>query len=207
MTTITIIDYGTSNLASMKNMLKKLGIASRFATTAGDVMTAEKIILPGVGAFDAGMRTLKASGMVDALNVKVLEERVPILGVCLGMQMMGKASEEGREGGLGWVDARAIQFRSQDHPGMRVPHMGWNEACGVKLSPILADPPERLRFYFANSYHVVCDDPVDVLLETDYAGFHFTSALEKGNILGAQFHPEKSHRYGMWFLNNFALRV
>jgi len=207
MTPITIIDYGTSNLGSMQNMLKKLGVASRFATTADEVMEAGKIILPGVGAFDAGMRTLKASGMVEALNFKVLEERVPVLGVCLGMQMMGLASEEGRESGLGWIDARAIQFRSKDHPGMRVPHMGWNEARGVKPSPVLSEPPEGLRFYFANSYHVVCVDPADVLLETEYAGFHFTSAVEKGHIRGAQFHPEKSHRYGMWFLNNFALKA
>ncbi|OCW57009.1 imidazole glycerol phosphate synthase subunit HisH [Hoeflea olei] len=207
MSTITIIDYGTSNLGSMKNMLKKLGVASRLATTADEVMEAEKIILPGVGAFDAGMRTLKASGMVEALHVKVLEQRVPILGVCLGMQMMGLASEEGSEAGLGWVDARSVRFRSQDHPGMRVPHMGWNEVRGQKPSPLLSEPPERLRFYFANSYHVVCADPADVLLETDYAGFHFTSAFEKGHIRGAQFHPEKSHRYGMWFLNNFASRT
>ncbi|SOE17824.1 glutamine amidotransferase [Hoeflea halophila] len=207
MTPITIIDYGTSNLGSMKNMLKKLGIVSRFATTADEVMAAEKIILPGVGAFDAGMRTLRASGMVEALNAKVLEERVPILGVCLGMQMMGLASEEGSEAGLGWIDAKAIQFRSQDHPGMRVPHMGWNEARGMKPSPVLSEPPDRLRFYFANSFHVVCTDPADALLETEYAGFHFTSALERGHIRGAQFHPEKSHRYGMWFLNNFALKA
>lgn len=204
---ITIIDYGTSNLGSMKNMLKKLGVASRFATTAEEVMAAEKIILPGVGAFDAGMRTLKASGMVDALSFKVLEERVPVLGVCLGMQMMGLASEEGREAGLGWIDAHAIQFRSQDHPGMRVPHMGWNEARGVKPSPVISEPPERLRFYFANSYHVVCTNSADALLETEYAGFHFTSAIERGHICGAQFHPEKSHRYGMWFLKNFALKA
>jgi len=207
MTPITIIDYGTSNLGSMKNMLKKLGVASRYATTADEVMAAEKIILPGVGAFDAGMRTLKASGMVEALNFKVIEEQIPILGVCLGMQMMGLASEEGSEAGLGWIDARAIQFRSQDYPGMRVPHMGWNEARGVKSSPVLSEPPERLRFYFANSYHVVCADPADALLETEYAGFHFTSALERSHIRGAQFHPEKSHRYGMWFLNNFALKA
>jgi glutamine amidotransferase len=207
MNPITIIDYGTSNLGSMKNMLKKLGVPSRFATTADEVMEAEKIILPGVGAFDAGMRTLKASGMVDALNEKVLEDRTPVLGVCLGMQMMGRASEEGTEEGLGWLDARAIRFRSNEHAGMRVPHMGWNEAYPIQSSPILSGPPERLRFYFANSYHVVCDDPDDVLLETEYAGFRFTSALERGHIRGAQFHPEKSHRFGMWFLNNFALKA
>jgi len=204
---ITIIDYGTSNLGSMKNMLKKLGVPSRFATTADDVMEAEKIILPGVGAFDAGMRTLKASGMVEALNHKVLEERVPILGVCLGMQMMGHSSEEGGEKGLGWINAQAIQFRSKDHPGMRVPHMGWNEARALKQSPLLCEAPERFRFYFANSYHVVCADPADVLLETEYAGFNFASAVEKAHIRGAQFHPEKSHRFGMWFLNNFALKA
>ena len=207
MTPITIIDYGTSNLGSMKNMLKKLGVPSRFATTADEVMEAEKIILPGVGAFDAGMRTLKASGMIDALNLKVLEERVPVLGVCLGMQMMGLASEEGVEKGLGWIDAQAIRFRSKDHPGMRVPHMGWNEARVLKRSPLIDESPERVRFYFANSYHVVCANAADVLLETEYAGFPFTSALERAHIRGAQFHPEKSHRFGMWFLNNFALKV
>ncbi|PCI02495.1 MAG: imidazole glycerol phosphate synthase subunit HisH [Hyphomicrobiales bacterium] len=204
---ITIIDYGTSNLGSMKNMLKKLGVPSRFATTADEVMEAEKLILPGVGAFDSGIRTLRSSGMVDALNQKVLKEQVPILGVCLGMQLMTNRSEEGIEAGLGWLDAHAIRFRSEDHPGMRVPHMGWNEARALKSSPLIEESPERFRFYFANSYHVVCTDPNDVLLETEYSGFHFASAFEKGHIKGAQFHPEKSHRFGMWFLNNFALKA
>ncbi len=207
MNPITIIDYGTSNLGSMKNMLKKLGVPSRFARKAEEVMEAEKIVLPGVGAFDAGMRTLRASGMVDALHKKVLEDKTPILGVCLGMQMMGRSSEEGTERGLGWVDAESMRFRSNEHPSMRVPHMGWNEAHPSKSSLILSDAPAKLRFYFANSYHVVCDDPADVLLETEYAGFRFASAFEKGHIRGAQFHPEKSHGFGMWFLNNFALKA
>lgn len=204
MTEITIIDYGTSNLGSMRNMLKKLAVGSRFATTAEDVLTADKIILPGVGAFDAGMKKLRASGMFEALNQRVLVDQVPILGVCLGMQMLGRGSEEGREQGLGWVDAQALRFRPGLYPGMRVPHMGWNEAVHKRLSPLVDMPPERCRFYFANSYHVVCADPADVLLSTAYAGFEFTSAIERGHIRGAQFHPEKSHRYGMWLLENFA---
>ncbi|MHB0952138.1 MAG: imidazole glycerol phosphate synthase subunit HisH [Allorhizobium sp.] len=201
---ITIIDYGTSNLGSMQNMLKKLSVPSRFARTAEDVMPAGKIILPGVGAFDAAMRTLKATGMVEALNYKVLEEKVPLLGVCLGMQMLGVGSEEGVEAGLGWINAQAVRFRAESYPGMRVPHMGWNEVNVKKDSPLVTEPPERIRFYFANSYHVVCGDESDVLLETEYADFSFTSALERGHIRGAQFHPEKSHRYGMWLLKNFA---
>lgn len=204
MTAITIIDYGTSNLGSMQNMLKKLNVLSRFATTADDVLKAEKIILPGVGAFDAGMRTLRASGMVEALDHKVLKDKVPLLGVCLGMQMLGRGSEEGGEAGLGWIDAEALRFKQERHPGMRVPHMGWNEVIQKKPSPLVDNPPERCRFYFANSYHVVCADPADALLETVYAGFGFTSAIERGHIRGAQFHPEKSHRYGMWLLKNFA---
>lgn len=204
MTPITIIDYGTSNLGSMQNMLKKLDVPSRFATTAADVFAAEKIILPGVGAFDAGMSTLRASGMLDALNRRVMEDKVPILGVCLGMQMLGRSSEEGGEPGLGWIDAEALRFRPEQYPGMRVPHMGWNEVVQKKPSPLVDEPAGRCRFYFANSYHVVCADPADALLGTVYAGFEFTSAIERGHIRGAQFHPEKSHRYGMWLLKNFA---
>lgn len=204
MTDITIIDYGTSNLGSMQNMLKKLGVASRFATTPQQILASEKLILPGVGSFDAGMRTLKATGMVESLNHMVIEKRVPILGVCLGMQMLGAGSEEGVETGLGWIDSRAVRFDNATYPEMRVPHMGWNEVNVRKVSPLTAEAPERPRFYFANSYHVVCNDPADTLLETEYSGLRFTSAIEKGHIRGAQFHPEKSHRYGMWLLKNFA---
>lgn len=204
MTEITIIDYGTSNLGSMQNMLKKLGVGSRFATTPEDVLSAEKIILPGVGSFDAGMRTLRATGMIESLNHVVLEKQVPILGVCLGMQMLGAGSEEGVETGLCWIDSRAVRFDSAGNPEMRVPHMGWNEVDVRKVSPLTEAAPGRPRFYFANSYHVVCNDPADALLETEYAGLRFTSGIERGHIRGAQFHPEKSHRYGMWLLKNFA---
>lgn len=199
---ITIVDYGTSNLGSMKNMLKKIGVETRFASTPADIDDATKIIVPGVGAFDAGMRALNESGMVPALNRKALEERVPILGVCLGMQLMTRRSEEGELAGLGWIPADTIRFDQQSHPGLRVPHMGWSEVVVRKAEPICADMPAETRFYFAHSYHVACDDPQDVLLEAQYGGT-FPAAVARGNIRAAQFHPEKSHRFGMWLLRNF----
>lgn len=204
MTKITIIDYGTSNLGSMQNMLKKVGIESNFAENARDVLAAEKIILPGVGAFDFGMNRLRESGMHEALDEKVLDAKTPVLGVCLGMQMMAQSSEEGTTNGLGWLKARAVRFRPQDHNGMSVPHMGWNETVPLKASRLLEDTPDGLRFYFANSYHLICEQPDDVLLQTSHAGFKFTSAVERNHIRGAQFHPEKSHRFGKWLLGNFA---
>lgn len=201
---ITIIDYGTSNLGSMRNMLKKLDVPSRLATSTEHILDAEKIIMPGVGSFDSGMRALRSNGMVEPLNYAVLERQIPFLGICLGMQMLGLRSEEGSEPGLGWIKAQAKRFDPVRFPGMRVPHMGWNEVKAKKPSMMIDGAIDNARFYFANSYHVDCEDKADVLLETEYAGFTFTSALEKGHIRGAQFHPEKSHRYGMWLLKNFA---
>jgi glutamine amidotransferase len=199
---ITIVDYGTSNLGSMKNMLKKIGVETRFASVPSDIEDATKIIVPGVGAFDAGMRALNGSGMVPVLNRKALEERVPILGVCLGMQLMTRGSEEGKLEGLGWIAADTVRFDQASHPGLRVPHMGWNEVKKRKADPVVADMPEETRFYFAHSYHVACDDAADVLLEATY-GETFPAAVARGNIIAAQFHPEKSHRFGMWLLRNF----
>jgi glutamine amidotransferase len=203
---VTIIDYGLSNLGSMSNMLRKIGARPTLAHTPEDVASANKIILPGVGAFDAGMRGLAASGMIDALEKRVMQEAVPLLGVCLGMQLLGGRSEEGKLSGLGWIDAETIRFQPAAHPGMRVPHMGWNRVAPCKASPLIEEPPEDLRFYFANSYHVMCSDPGDEMLKTSHSGFEFASAIERGNIRGAQFHPEKSHRYGMWLLKNFVER-
>jgi glutamine amidotransferase len=206
MTEVTLIDYGTSNLGSMRNMLKKVGATSTIARTPDDVLAASKIILPGVGAFDAGMRGLQASGMIEALETRVRHDGVPLLGVCLGMQMLSRRSEEGSLPGLGWVAAEVLRFDPARYDGMRVPHMGWNAVIPHKYSALVADPPDELRFYFANSYHVVCDEPEDRLLETSHAGFTFTSAIERDNIRGAQFHPEKSHSFGMWLLKNFVER-
>ena len=204
---ITIVDYGTSNLGSMQNMLKKVGAESRIATSPDDLLDADKIIVPGVGSFDAGMKRLLQSGMVPILNEKVLVKQVPTLGVCLGMQLMTAGSEEGELPGLGWIAARAKRFDQQADPGLKVPHMGWNQVRATKASALVEGFPEEPRFYFAHSFHVSCETPADVLLETSYGAGTFTSAFQRGNLMGAQFHPEKSHRYGMQFFRNFVERV
>jgi imidazole glycerol-phosphate synthase subunit HisH len=200
---ITVVDYGTSNLGSMRNMLKKIGVASKIASGPQDLADATKIIVPGVGAFDAGMRKLQQSGMVPALNQKVLAERTPTLGICLGMQLMTEGSEEGQLSGLGWIEARALRFDQASDPGIKVPHMGWNEVTPVKPSGLTAHFPSEARFYFAHSFHVICRKAEDVLLTFAYGANTFTAAFQRGNLIGAQFHPEKSHSFGMALLKNF----
>jgi glutamine amidotransferase len=203
---ITIVDYGTSNLGSMQNMLKKIGTASKIAALPGDLEDATKIIVPGVGSFDAGMRKLGESGMIPTLNRKALEEKVPTLGVCLGMQLMTRSSEEGDLPGLGWIDARTQRFDQRLDPGIKVPHMGWNEVIPAKASDLIGQFPAAARFYFAHSFHVECASPEDVLLRASYGASTFAAAFQRGNLMGAQFHPEKSHRFGMTFLRNFVER-
>lgn len=203
---ITIVDYGTSNLGSMTNMLRKIGAVSRIASAPEHLVDATKIIIPGVGSFDAGMKKLMESGMIPLLNRKVLEEKVPTLGVCLGMHLMTRSSEEGELPGLGWLKAQTVRFDQRAEPDLRVPHMGWNEVHVAKLSTILADMPEEARFYFAHSYFVKPDDHGEVLLTARYGASSFAAAVGRDNIIAGQFHPEKSHRYGMWLLRNFAER-
>ena len=200
---ITIIDYGTSNLGSMRNMLKKVGAPSRIASAPQDLDGATKIIVPGVGAFDAGMRKLQQSGMIQALNQKVMVERVPTLGVCLGMQLMTERSEEGELPGLGWIEASAVRFDQVSDPGIKVPHMGWNEVFVVKPSGLIANFPPEPRFYFAHSFHVVCRNAEDILLTFGYGTNSFMAAFQRDNLMGAQFHPEKSDSFGMALLKNF----
>lgn len=203
---ITIIDYGTSNLGSMTNMLRKIGQVSRIASEPRDLEDATKIIVPGVGSFDAGMRKLAESGMIPLLTHKVLEERVPTLGVCLGMHLMTRGSEEGDLPGLGWLAAQTVRFDQKADPTLRVPHMGWNEVTAVKESAVTANMAEETRFYFAHSYFVRPDSISDVLLEARYGATSFAAAVARDNIVAGQFHPEKSHRFGMWLLKNFAER-
>ncbi len=200
---LAIIDYGMGNLGSIRNMLKKIGHNAVVTSRTEDIVAADKIILPGVGAFDNGMRNLESRGLVRVLSDKVLREKVPILGICLGMQLMTKCSEEGTLPGLGWVDARTVRFRFDDTANQRkVPHMGWNTVHVLKENRLFRGMDERTRFYFVHSYHVVLPDEGDVLTRTHY-GFDFVSSYQRGNITGVQFHPEKSHKFGMQLLKNF----
>jgi len=183
-------------------MLNKLGYESLITNNVKDIEKADKLILPGVGAFDKGMQNLKALGMISVLNEKI-ENGTPILGICLGYELLSKGSEEGGvESGLGWIDADTIKFKFDDD-SIRVPHMGWNSLKNIEKSILFKGIAEDHRFYFVHSYHVKCNDQTIIAAETDYAG-DFTSAIEKNNIFGVQFHPEKSHKHGMVVLKNFA---
>lgn len=203
---IAIIDYGVGNLGSIKNMLKKIGVREIvLAITPGDLENADKIILPGVGAFDTGMKLLKKSGMREELDFQVKEKHKPVLGICLGMQMLGKGSEEGDEPGLGYINFNCRKF-SFDEVGLRVPHMGWDYVKNMKDTPLNKNPKDKMRFYFVHSYYAECDNNTDVLFTCDY-GISFAAGVNVENVYGVQFHPEKSHNYGKWILKNFVEEV
>jgi imidazole glycerol-phosphate synthase subunit HisH len=200
---LVIIDYSLGNLGSMANMFKKIGAEAVVSADPLIIGKADKIILPGVGAFDGGMKNLMSQGLLQVLSKRVLENKVPILGVCLGMQLLSKSSAEGELPGLGWVEAETIHFKFQDaNTNLKIPHMGWNQLTVCQSHPLFTGLEEVNRFYFVHSYHVVCENPNNVLATTSY-GLHFTSAVVKDNIMGVQFHPEKSHKFGMRLLKNF----
>lgn len=198
---IAIIDYGLGNLGSIKNMLKKIGAEAVITSDLEVIANAPKLILPGVGAFDNGMSNLQERGLVDLLNRKVIQEKTPILGICLGMQLFTNKSEEGALPGLGWIDAETIKFGTSDRK-FPVPHMGWEYVTLKKESKLWDGMYEKNKFYFVHSYFVRCNQASDVLLTTNYA-HDYDSGFEKDNILGVQFHPEKSHKYGMQLFRNF----
>lgn len=201
---IVIVDYGMGNLGSIRNMLRKIGAPSLVSSDPAEIEKADKLILPGVGSFDAGMRNLADRGLVAPLAEMVAARRTPILGICLGMQLMGKRSEEGVRPGLGWIDAEVIRFHPPPAAGrLKVPHMGWNTLEPRKDCLLFRGAGPELRFYFVHSYHVVCRDPSDVAATTPH-GVDFVSAFQRGNLYGVQFHPEKSHRFGMALLRNFS---
>lgn len=201
---IVIVDYDLGNIGSIVNILKRIDVPAIVTSKPEVILQADKLILPGVGAFDNGMRNLRRLGLLDALEQKVLIERTSILGICLGAQLMTQSSEEGQESGLGWVKARTIRFFSQNEmAGYRVPHMGWSKVIPRKKSQLFHWVPEGARFYFVHSYHFICENAEDVLAETNY-GYRFPSAFASDNCFGVQFHPEKSHRYGMALLRSFA---
>jgi imidazole glycerol-phosphate synthase subunit HisH len=201
---LTIIDYGVGNLNSIKNILKKIGY--RDVTISRDpekIAKSEKLILPGVGHFDYGMRQLHASGLVDTLNQVVLEMKTPILGICLGAQLLTRGSEEGTEKGLGWIEADTVRFDTSKLDGfLKIPHMGWRDVAVTNNSALFNKMHDEPRFYFVHTYHIVCDHEKDVAVTANY-GYQFVAGMEKGNIIGMQFHPEKSHKYGMKLLENF----
>lgn len=198
---ITIVDYGMGNLGSIQNMFRRIGAETEISGDPERLKRARKLMLPGVGAFDQAMERINASGIRDILDKRVLEDRVPVLGICLGMQLLTRSSEEGRLKGLGWVKADAKRFPSL--PNLKVPHMGWNNVTPTQANPLIEGLPGDARFYFVHSYYVSMDDKRDSILQTEY-GLMFDSALNYKNIYGAQFHPEKSHKFGMKLLSNFA---
>lgn len=200
---VTIINYGLGNLGSIENMLRKIGVEAKLASSPEDILAADRLILPGVGAFDEGMRQLAQRGLIEPLRRKVLEQHAPVLGICLGMQLLTEGSAEGSLPGLGFLHARAHRFDFAIQ-GLKVPHMGWNTLKVCKPGGLFISPLEQeQRFYFVHSYYVTCDDQEDVLATTEY-GVEFVSAFQRGNIYGVQFHPEKSHRFGMSLLRRFA---
>ncbi|MEZ0394849.1 MAG: imidazole glycerol phosphate synthase subunit HisH [Anaerolineales bacterium] len=204
---VTIVDYGVGNLGSILNMLKKVGAKAEASSDPDVLRRAEKLILPGVGAFDAGMHKLNESGLTPLLNELVLEKKIPVLGLCLGMQLMTRRSEEGAEAGLGWLAAETVRFRfGPEQAHLKIPHMGWNTLEVRRPHPLVADLGPEPRFYFVHSYHVVCADEADVVAYTDY-GHPVTAIVARDNLLGAQFHPEKSHKFGMQLLRNFVERI
>ena len=201
---ITIVDYNMGNLGSIQNMLKKLGVDSEITSDPSRVAAASKLILPGVGAFDAGMDNLERADLIPVLNERVAQVRVPILGICLGMQLMTRQSAEGERKGLGWIDAETVRFEPSASAS-KVPHMGWNLVESVRGGVLVEGLPPEPRFYFVHSYFVRCWQDEDVLLTTRY-GSVFHSGFHRGNVWGVQFHPEKSHKFGMRLLQNFAQR-
>ena len=195
---IAIVDYDSGNLASIQNMFSYIGVNSVITRDKSEIAEAEKLVLPGVGAFDRGMEKLETFDLIEFLNEQVLDRQKPVLGICLGMQLLGTGSEEGERPGLGWIDFKSRRFPENE---LKVPHMGWNEISSFKENNPLVNEP-RHRFYFVHSYYADLTDPDHSILRSRY-GLEFTCGVRKGNVLGVQFHPEKSHKFGMSLLTNF----
>jgi len=202
---ITIVDYGLGNTRAFTNVYERLNIKTKLAQSADDLKGATKIILPGVGSFDYAITLLNNSGMRDELDKHVMEKKTPVIGICVGMQIMAKSSEEGKLNGLGWIDGEvklfdAKKIKSKTH----YPHMGWNTINPIKNNKILIGLTNESRFYFLHSYYFACETKENILTTTNY-GITYTSMLNSGNIYGIQCHPEKSHSNGVQLLKNFSL--
>jgi imidazole glycerol-phosphate synthase subunit HisH len=199
---ITIVDYGVGNIGAILNMLDYLGIEAQASGASDVIEQADRLILPGVGAFDKAMFTLRAKRLIDSLNYAVLERKVPVMGVCLGMQLLARRSDEGNEAGLGWINADVRRISLPMGSSLKVPHIGWMEIQPTRPSTLFEPILNTERFYFDHSYHVVCDRQEEVSAKIEY-GEPLCCAVQVGNVCGVQFHPEKSHRFGMRLLRAF----
>lgn len=202
--TIHIPNLSLGNTKSVVNMINRIGGKVIIANSPEQLMEAKKIILPGVGSFDIGMRELHDGGWVDALNKLVIQQHVPILGICLGMQFFFNKSEEGIENGLGWIGGHLQKFMSEENNPIKIPHMGWNSVNILNKESLITTDLEEVRYYFVHSYYAICENKED-LVATVFHGSNVTAAVQKNNIYGVQFHPEKSHRFGMDLLKNYLL--
>jgi imidazole glycerol-phosphate synthase subunit HisH len=200
---ITIVNYGLGNLGSIFNMLKKIGAKSVIVSDLDEIAKAEKIILPGVGHFDRAMERINNKGLKEILDIKAKKEKIPILGICLGMHLLTRSSEEGILPGLCWIPAETVRFHFAKDSPMKIPHMGWNNVHISTISPLTSRFNGNYRFYFVHSYYVRVDDQHHSILKAKH-GIEFDAAIQEDNIYGVQFHPEKSHKYGMRLLENFA---
>ena len=203
---VTVVNYGIGNLGSVLNMLKRIGVKAELATTSQQIINADKVILPGVGAFDSCMLALKESGMLPAIEQHAVHLKKPLLGICVGYQMLTKSSEEGLQQGLGWLDATTVKF-DDTKPKFKVPHMGWNYLKPMQdhdlARPFSLEQGSLARAYFVHSFYVKPNTQTDVLFETEYIN-SFASGMAHKNIMGVQFHPEKSHKYGMQLFKAFS---
>lgn len=201
---ITIVDYGLGNIQAIANIYRRLDVPVAIAQDAAALAAAERIVLPGVGAFDWAMARLQASGMRDTLDRLVLQDARPVIGICVGMQMLARRSDEGSAPGLGWIDASVRLFDDPRFSGRtHLPHMGWNDVAPRRADPLFSSLEQDARFYFLHSYYFEAHQAEDVLATTDYGGA-FCCAVRRGNVMGVQFHPEKSHQWGIRLLKNFA---
>ena len=199
---VVIIDYGSGNIGSIVNIFRKAGAKAVLSADPDALRQATHLVLPGVGAFDTCMRNLRASGLIGLLEEKILRDATPLLGICVGMQMLSRGSEEGVEPGLGWIAAATRKFVVPPGTALRIPHMGWNAVRPTRPSRLFAGLESGARFYFVHSYHLLCDDVDDIAGEAVY-GAPFAAAVQRGSIAGVQFHPEKSHKFGIRLISNF----
>tara|TARA_B100000579_G_C22776860_1_gene827077 strand:- start:495 stop:1103 length:609 start_codon:yes stop_codon:yes gene_type:complete len=198
---ITIVDYGMGNVGSIKNMLKYIGTESIITSDPDQINKASKLILPGVGSFDIAMKNIIKNNLQEVLNIKALKDKIPVLGICLGMQILTNSSEEGISKGLGWINANTLKFKF-DETNFKIPHMGWNTVELTNKNSLSKEFSTETRFYFVHSYYVKVKDEKNSILKTQY-NIKFDSAINSENIYGVQFHPEKSHKNGMQLFKNF----